>query len=141
MRAGALALTALSASGCATVTRGTDTIWRVATTPADAAVATSNGLRCAATPCAFRVARTAEFEATVTKPGFRPVTFKVRPVISDAGSLGMAGDGVLAVAWGVGLVGAGVDTVTGATHNLAPNPAEVALEAAPGAAPAPSYRP
>jgi hypothetical protein len=64
-------------AGCATITRGTSDTWTVNTTPAGAAVHTSNMFSCDLTPCTFKMSRKAEFNVTITKAGYRDWTGRV----------------------------------------------------------------
>ena len=123
LRAAALAAACLSLGACATVTRGTSTAWVVNTTPPGAAVRTTNGMVCDSTPCSLKMSRKAEFTATISKAGYKPVTVNVTNTVSGAGGLGMAGNVVLG-----GLIGAGVDVATGAMNDLTPNPVTLILE-------------
>ena len=120
-----------SASGClllcacASVTRGSTDAWEVSSDPIGAKVETTNGHFCEATPCAIRMSRKSEFVATVTKPGYRPATITVTHKTAKAGAAGMAGNVLIG-----GLIGVGIDSATGATQDLVPNPAFVKLEPA-----------
>lgn len=124
-------LAALSLCACATITRGTTQAFEVKTTPAGAAVETSNGLYCKATPCVFpNVARNSNFTVTITKPGYKTVTSNITNTTAGGGGAAMAGNIIFG-----GLIGAGVDATNGSMQDLVPNPLEVTLEAE-GAAPA-----
>ncbi|MBU6373551.1 MAG: PEGA domain-containing protein [Alphaproteobacteria bacterium] len=119
----ALAAVAVLASGCATVTRGTNTAFTVETTPGGAAVQTSNGFSCTSTPCTFKMPRKSTFAVTVTKPGYKSVTSNVVTKVAGAGGAGMAGNVILG-----GVIGAGVDAASGAMLDLVPNPMRITLE-------------
>lgn len=108
---------------CASVTRGSTDAWEVNSDPIGAKVETTNGHFCEATPCAIRMSRKSEFVATVTKPGYRPATITVTHKTAKAGAAGMAGNVLIG-----GLIGVGIDSATGATQDLVPNPAFVKLE-------------
>jgi hypothetical protein len=110
---------------CASVTRGSTDAWEVSSDPIGARVETTNGFTCEATPCAMRMKRKSEFVATVTKPGYRPATVTVTHKTGKAGAAGMAGNVLIG-----GLIGIGIDSATGATQDLVPNPAFVKLERA-----------
>jgi hypothetical protein len=112
-------------SACASVTRGSTDAWEVNSDPIGARVETTNGFSCEATPCAMRMKRKSEFVATVTKPGYRPATISVTHKTAKAGAAGMAGNVLVG-----GLIGVVVDSSTGATQDLVPNPAFVKLERA-----------
>jgi len=117
------ALGCVSLSACATITRGSNDAWQVNTDPIGAKVETSNGHMCPATPCAIRISRKAEFTATVTKPGYKTATVTVTHKTAGAGAAGMAGNVILG-----GVIGLGVDAVSGASQDLTPNPANLKLE-------------
>lgn len=110
---------------CASVTRGSTDAWEVSSDPIGARVETTNGFSCEATPCALRMKRKSEFVATLTKPGYKPATISVTHKTAKAGAAGMAGNVLVG-----GLIGVVVDSSTGATQDLVPNPAFVKLEAA-----------
>lgn len=110
---------------CASVTRGSTDAWEVSSDPIGAKVETTNGFGCEATPCAMRMKRKSQFVATVTKPGYKPATITVTHKTAKAGAAGMAGNVLIG-----GLIGVVVDSQTGATQDLTPNPAFVKLEAA-----------
>ena len=120
----------LGLGGCATITRTEHDAWTVKTTPGSAAVKTSNGFACDATPCTFRMERKAEFDVTITKPGYKTWSGHVIHKVSGGGGAGMAGNVLVG-----GLIGVAVDANSGAMFDLVPNPLEVTLEKndAPGA--------
>ena len=132
IQAAALAAVACSLGACATVTRGHDTAWEVKTTPPGAHVATTNNMACDSTPCSLKMARNSEFDATISKPGYKDLKIHVTHKIGVGGGAGMAGNVILG-----GIIGAGVDVATGAMYDLTPNPIDVMLEKveAPPAAP------
>jgi hypothetical protein len=71
------------------------------------------------------MARGTDFDATITKQGYKPRTIHVTHKVSTDGVfLGVAGNLLIAG----GLVGVGVDVATGAMYDLHPNDLEVALE-------------
>ena len=110
-------------SGCATITRGRTQTWNITSSPAGAAVRTTIGFQCEATPCSFTIARKSTFGVTVTKAGYKTFTGQVANKISGRGGAGMAGN-VLAG----GIIGIGVDAATGAALDLTPNPMKLILE-------------
>ena len=114
---------ALSVSGCATVTRGTNDVLNVNTVPGGAQVQTSNGFSCDSTPCAIKMPRRSEFVASITKPGCRPVDVNVTHRTADGGGAALAGNVLVG-----GVIGLGVDAATGASQELTPNPIQVTLE-------------
>ena len=115
---------AASSAACATVTRGTTEAWTVETDPGGAAVKTTAGFACDATPCTFKMSRKAEFDVTITKPGYKTVNTRVTHQTAGAGAAGMAGNVLVG-----GLIGVGIDAVSGATQELKPNPLVIKLEA------------
>ena len=63
-----------------------------------------------------------EFSITIAKPGYEPQTVPVMTRVAGAGVAGFAGNVLVG-----GVVGMGVDAVTGATLEHYPNPVSVAL--------------
>lgn len=114
---------AAAVSGCATITRGTTDTWTVNNTPSGAAVKTSSGFACDATPCTFRMQRKEEFDVTVTKAGYKTWTGRVTHHIAGSGGAGFLGNALVG-----GIIGAGVDASSGAMLDFAPNPLNVTLE-------------
>ena len=130
-RIAACIVLASTAAACATVTRGTNQAWTVETTPGGAAITTTNGFQCDATPCTFRMPRRSEFDVTITKPGYRTVTTHVTNQVSGAGAAGMAGNVIVG-----GVIGGVVDVASGAMLEIRPNPLQVTLEPEGAAPPA-----
>jgi len=126
-----LALFAIGASvsGCATVTRGTHEIFTVNTVPPNASVKTSNGHACDATPCSWQENHRDDFDVTISKPGYKEWHGHVTHQFSSGGGAAFAGNVI--VGGGVGLI---VDTASGATQKLVPNPLNVTLEPVQAAA-------
>lgn len=110
-------------AACATVTRGVKEGWTVKSSPPSAAVTTSNGFSCQATPCTFKMLHKAEFDVTITKQGYKPFHAHVIHQVSRDGGLGMAGNVLVG-----GMVGVVVDVASGAMMELKPNPLIVTLE-------------
>jgi hypothetical protein len=134
---GIVALCAL-AGGCASVTRGTTENLSIASTPSGAEAIISgleNPTTCV-TPCSVVVKRNADISVTVQKPGFEPQTIPLTREIQGTGAAGFAGNVIAG-----GLVGMGVDAVTGAARDHKPNPVIVTLQPnGPAARPVPSPR-
>ena len=118
---------AVTLSACATVTRGTNTNWDVQTTPSGARVETTHGYTCNATPCSLKMPRKSQFQATISKPGFKTVTAQVGNRVSGGGGAGLAGNLLIG-----GIIGAGVDAGTGAALDLRPDPLIIVLEPGEG---------
>jgi PEGA domain len=123
-RLGILALCAVM-GGCASVTRGTTENISIASTPAGAE-ATITGLEvptACVTPCAIVAKRNADIAVTFQKEGYEPQTVQLTTEVPAAGVAGFAGNVLLG-----GLVGMGVDAVTGAATDHKPNPVIVTLQ-------------
>jgi hypothetical protein len=112
------------------VTRGTRQTFNIQSTPSEAKVALSNGETCV-TPCKLKIKRRPGFTATFTKEGFETKTVTVDSEIHGGGVAGGAGN----ILFG-GVIGGIVDGTNGSLYSLSPNPLQVTLEAAAGAAPA-----
>jgi hypothetical protein len=125
--------------GCASVTRGTTENISIASTPSGAQ-ATISGLdvpTACITPCAIVAKRNADIAVTFEKEGYQPQVVQLTKEIPATGAAGFAGN-ILAG----GLVGMGVDAVTGAATDHKPNPVTVTLEPlAPAARTAPPRKP
>jgi hypothetical protein len=128
-----LACAAALTSGCATITRGTTVDFVVESEPPGAAVKTSNGFVCPATPCTFKMPRKDSFDVTLSKAGFVEQSGHITSLMSGGGATGMAGNILIG-----GLIGVAVDASSGAMNDLTPNPLKVTLAAVPAAAPAPT---
>lgn len=120
--AGLAAGLAACLGGCGSITRGTTEKMAFLSEPSGAAMTTTKGYACPATPCSLEVDRSDEFDVTFVKPGFRPEIVPVRTKVVGAGAAGMAGN-ILAG----GLIGIGVDAATGAALDHTPNPVSVTL--------------
>lgn len=134
--------------GCATVTRGPSEVLEVKSTPKNADVtvyryskATFEKLRTTGamakedakdkwmetdvTPAAFKIWRNQSYIVLITAKGYKPSVVRVFNKPSGAGALGVAGNVIIG-----GLVGLGVDAISGSANELKPNPVTVTL--APG---------
>jgi len=129
----ALGVATLSLGACATITRGDHTAWELSTSPPGASVITTNNMQCESTPCSLNMPRRSEFDATVTKAGYKTVKIHVTHTIGSGGGAGMAGNVLVG-----GLIGAAVDAGSGAMYDLTPNHVNLNLEKeeAPAAQPA-----
>ncbi len=119
--AGIAVMAALALAGCATLTRGTSDEVAVISDPPGAAVTTTLGTGCAATPCTLDVARDATFTVTVAKPGYASQSV---PVATQISSIGAASATENISTAGLGLA---VDAATGAILEHVPNPVSVVL--------------
>ena len=135
---GIVALCAVAA-GCASVTRGTTESISIVSTPSGAE-ATISGLdvpTACVTPCSVVVKRNADISVTFEKAGYEPQVVQLTTEIPPTGAAGFAGNVLLG-----GLVGMGVDAVTGAATDHKPNPVAVTLEpVAPPPRPGPPRKP
>lgn len=109
------------ATGCASVTRGTKDELKVISAPAGADVILSSG-QTGKTPVTFTLPRKKGVVVEVSKPGYEPQTVIVSSKFSGAGGAALAGNVLVG-----GLIGAGIDGMTGATLSLKPNPVSVVL--------------
>lgn len=109
-------------TGCATLTRGTSEAYGVVSDPPGALVTLSTGETCT-TPCVLDRKRNESFLVTIEKEGYEPYRLQVNSETCDRGRLAMAGNLLLigSVLW------ASVDSLSGATRGLTPNPCEAKL--------------
>jgi hypothetical protein len=125
MRVVAFVALGLLVTGCASVTRGTTSQVQIVSEPPGAEARTSMGHTCV-TPCTLQFNRKDEFTVTITKPGFHVAQIPVITRVAGSGAAGFAGNLVVG-----GVVGMGVDAVTGATLEHFPNPVSVTLQPVP----------
>lgn len=117
----ATVIAASTLTSCATVTRGSMDILVVESDPPGAAVAVSTG-EAGVTPATFSLRRRGNYLVNIEKPGYEALQVEVRHRVSGAGSAGMAGNVLLG-----GIIGAAVDSSSGAMYDLVPNPIRVTL--------------
>jgi hypothetical protein len=111
--------------GCASVTRGTTENISISSTPEGATAEISgldNPTECV-TPCVVVAKRNADITVTVNKEGYEPQVIPLTKEIPGTGAAGFAGNILVG-----GLVGMGVDAVTGAAQDHKPNPVIVTLQ-------------
>lgn len=116
---------ALPCFGCASVTRGTTENISIATTPSGA-TAEISGLdipTACVTPCVVQAKRNADITVSINKEGYEPQIIPLTREIPGSGAAGFAGNVLLG-----GVVGMGVDAVTGAALDHKPNPVIVTLQ-------------
>lgn len=124
MLAKIIAIAAVAATaGCATITRGSNDVLVVNSTPPAAQVKLSDGQVCNSTPCSFKVPRKSELNVLVTKDRCTPQQIRVTNRVANGGGAAMAGNVLVG-----GVIGAAVDAGSGAMLELVPNPLNVALE-------------
>lgn len=109
-------------SGCATITRGTKEVLIVDSKPSNAFVRLSNGMT-GYTPASFKVARDSFLTCTIEKEGYHSSIVQINHQTAGGGAAGMAGNVIFG-----GIIGVGVDAMSGATQELTPNPLFVELE-------------
>jgi hypothetical protein len=111
--------------GCASVTRGTTENISVSSTPSgvEAMVTGLEVPTTCTTPCAIVAKRNADITITFQKEGYESQTVQLTKEVSGTGAAGFAGN-LLAG----GVVGMGVDAVTGAATDHKPNPVIVTMQ-------------
>lgn len=110
----ALVTALFSASGCATMIRGTEEALSVTSTPEGVTAKLSDGQSCK-TPCQFTLKRNQTVLITYTKEGCATETLTVFPTLAGAGVI----------------LGGLIDCGTGAVYSLVPNPAHVMMKCNP----------
>ncbi|HFD81210.1 MAG TPA: PEGA domain-containing protein [Gammaproteobacteria bacterium] len=119
----AIALAASTlASGCATIARGTTDTVHVAANVPGATVTTDHGYH-GTVPAVIEARRKDTFTVTVSADGYRPQSVFVDNKISGKGGLGMAGNALIG-----GVIGVGIDAVSGAAMDHYPVDIYVTLE-------------
>ncbi len=113
------------AGGCASVTRGTTENLNIVSTPpgAEATVSGLDNPTSCVTPCTVVIKRSADVTVSFAKEGYEPEIVPLTKEVAPGGAAGFAGN-LLAG----GVVGMGVDAVTGAATDHKPNPVEVTLQ-------------
>lgn len=119
--------------GCASVTRGTTENISISSTPSgvEAVVTGLEVPTTCTTPCAIVAKRSADITVTFQKEGYESQTVQLTKEVSGTGAAGFAGN-LLAG----GVVGMGVDAVTGAATDHKPNPVIVTMQPSIRARPA-----
>ena len=110
-------------TGCATTVRGTNEQVTITSSPSSATITTSLGHHCEGSPCIIKVPRKKEFTAYAKKPGYRPGSIFIGTRVQRGGAVGLAGNVLVG-----GVIGVGVDAVTGAALDHYPNPAHIKLQ-------------
>jgi PEGA domain-containing protein len=135
----AVAALVLPCIGCASISRGTTENISISSTP-PGAIAELSGLdnpTSCVTPCVVVVKRSADITVTVNKEGYETQVIPLTKEIPPTGAAGFAGNVIVG-----GLVGMGVDAVTGAAQDHKPNPVIVTLNpAAPASQPPRAAKP
>ncbi|NVN88590.1 MAG: translation initiation factor 2 [Rhodopseudomonas sp.] len=132
MRILKLAVLCAALGGCASATRGTTENISLNSSPPGAEATVSgldNPMTCV-TPCVVVVKRNADISVAFAKDGFEPAVVPLSREVVGTGAAGFAGNLIVG-----GVIGMGVDAVTGAATDHHPNPVVVTLQ--PMAQPAP----
>jgi len=138
------------ATGCASITRGSNDALEVNSTPngADIKVYRTNagfnakeikentvedpknpgaGPLIGKTPMSFKLARKGNYRVVISKEGYKTTEVEIGNRFSGAGGAGLAGNAIAG-----GVIGIIIDSRTGAGKDLTPNPVEVSLEEGEG---------
>lgn len=103
----------LTLSSCASIIHGTRQEVGITTNPPGAIVSDGKNNNNVLTPTTLKLERDRDYVLTITKPGFETETVKLTHVISGAVAANIVGGGF-------GLIGWGVDAVSGAQWRLEP---------------------
>ena len=122
----ALAILA-SQAGCASITRGTTEEVEFISVPPGARVYTQPATVDCVTPCYLELKSKKHYIVNFELKGYEPAQERLTPKFAGAGAAGFAGNILIG-----GLIGMGVDTATGASKVLRPNPLKVTLVPKPG---------
>jgi hypothetical protein len=117
----------ISLSACATVTKGSNDTVKMTSQPSEAKVVFDDTTlkyqpKSCYTPCEIELNRKRTYNATVSKAGYEDFVVVMVPKVSTSGGTAMAGNLLLG-----GVIGAGVDGLTGAMKDLSPNNLDVIL--------------
>lgn len=125
MRVFAIVVLGVVLSGCASVTRGTTENIAISSTPSgvEAVVSGLEVPTTCTTPCSIVAKRSADISITFEKQGYEPQTVQLTKEVPATGAAGFAGNIIAG-----GLVGMGVDAVTGAALDHKPNPVIVTMQ-------------
>lgn len=138
------------ATGCASITRGSNDSLEVNSTPAQADIKvyrTNAGFTAkeiknntvadpenpgagpliGKTPTSFKLARKGEYKVVISREGYKTTEVEIGNRLGGAGKASLAGNALAG-----GLIGILIDSRTGAAKDLTPNPVEVALETGEG---------
>ena len=117
----------ISLSACATVTKGSNDTVFMTSQPSEAKVVFEDTTlkyqpKSCVTPCEIELNRKRTYNATVSKAGYEDFVVVMVPKVSTSGGTAMAGNLLLG-----GVIGAGVDGLTGAMKDLTNNNLDVIL--------------
>ena len=111
----------LLCTACATVMRGSSEAFGIISIPDGARVRASTGWTCV-TPCEVEISRRSAFALDIEKPGYRAARVVVRAAHDEAGRRGLIGNIVFG-----GLIGAAIDSGSGAAFSHPVNPLVIEL--------------
>ena len=119
--------TSISLSACATVTKGSNDTVKMTSQPSEARVVFDDTTlkyqpKSCITPCEIELNRKRTYNATVSKSGYEDFVVVMVPKVSTSGGTAMAGNLLIG-----GIIGAGVDGLTGAMKDLTNNNLDVIL--------------
>lgn len=112
------------AAGCGTVVRGTNEQVAINVSPGSAQVSTTTRHQCTGS-CVITVPRKQAFSVTASAPGYETQTVAVLTKVAGAGVATTAGNILVG-----GVIGIGVDSVSGANFDHVPNPVVINLQRA-----------
>ncbi len=116
-------------SGCATIVSGTTQKVAVTSQPTGAKV-TADGKMAATTPTDFTLERKSDHTLEFSKEGYKTATVMLKRTVN-----GMLAGNILIG----GLIGTGIDAISGANNKLIPERVDVALEQGEGYSEAPKF--
>lgn len=117
----------ISLSACATVTKGSNDTVKMTSQPSQAKIVFDDTTlkyqpKSCFTPCEIELNRKRTYNATVSKAGYEDFMVVMVPKVSGSGGTAMAGNLLIG-----GIIGAGVDGLTGAMKDLTNNNLDVIL--------------
>ena len=124
-----LVFVALFSSGCATIVSGTNQKVSVTSQPPGAKV-TADGKMTATAPTDFTLDRKSDHTLEFSKEGYKTATVMLKRTINGM----LAGNILLG-----GLIGTGIDAVSGANNKLIPERVDIALEQGEGYSESPKF--
>ena len=116
------AISILIFTSCASLTQGTSDAFLITSKPNNVEITTSHGYFCTA-PCALKLPKKESYTVKAEKKGYCERIYNVVSTVGGSGGTALAGNVLVG-----GLIGAGVDTMTGAAKELSPNPLNIELE-------------
>ncbi|KZK80419.1 hypothetical protein PsAD13_04479 [Pseudovibrio sp. Ad13] len=121
-----VAASSILLAGCGTVVRGTTEDIKIDVKPANAKITSTTAHTCVG-PCVINVPRSQKLTLKASAPGYQSQVIDVDTRVSGKGAAGMVGNVLIG-----GIIGIGVDTVTGASLDHYPNPVTFNLKRGTG---------